>query len=68
MIYGDVAGGGFVAQEGMGAVYRSATPERLREVGRRYGAGYAVLYAETPWPTPSLYRNASFKAVSLAGP
>lgn len=64
-VYGDVRGGGFPALEAMEAGYRSRDPSATRAAGRTYGAEFAVLYADTPWPGPELYRNAAFKAVSL---
>jgi hypothetical protein len=66
--YGDVEGTGFTALHEMEAVYRASDPARLGQVGARYGATYAVLYADTPWPGPTLYRNADYKAVRLAAP
>lgn len=63
--YGDVEGSGFWGLDEMKASYRASDPARLRQVGRRYGATYAVLYSDTPWAGPTLYRNADYKAVRL---
>lgn len=65
--YGPLEGQGFAALDAMIAAYRGMTPERLRALGARYGARYAVLYAETPWPDAPLYENASFKIVRISG-
>jgi hypothetical protein len=65
VVYGDVPGGGFVAQEAMSRNYRSITPEKLAKLSTEFNAPYAVLYRETPWPGPVLYENNAFKAVSL---
>lgn len=65
VVYGDVPGGGFVAQEAMSRNYRSIEPEKLAHLSAEFNAPFAVLYRETPWPGPILYENYSFKAVSL---
>ena len=64
-VYGDVPGGGFVAHAAMDENYRSITPERLAQLSGQYNARFAVLDQETPWPGPVLYRNGTYKAVSL---
>ncbi|MBS1239703.1 MAG: hypothetical protein H6R45_409, partial [Proteobacteria bacterium] len=65
-LYGEGKGGGFSALNSMDRNYRESSPAALRSAGERFGADYAVLYAETPWPGPVLYRNAHYKAVRLA--
>ena len=65
VVYGDVRGGGFAAQQALSRNYRSITPEKLAQLSAEFNAPFAVLYRETPWPGPILYENDSFKAVSL---
>jgi hypothetical protein len=65
VVYGDVPGGGFVAQEAMSRNYRSIAPEKLAQLSAEFNAPFAVLYRETPWPGPILYENDAFKAVRL---
>ena len=65
VVYGDVPGGGFAAQQAISRNYRSITPEKLAQLSAEFNAPFAVLYRETPWPGPVLYENGSFKAVSL---
>ena len=62
-IHGPVDGGGFTALRAMKQVYRDGID--WSAVARRYGADYAVLHAETPWPGPILFENDSFKAIRL---
>lgn len=62
-IHGQIDGGGFIALRAMKQVYRNGID--WIAVARRYGADYAVLHAETPWPDPVLFENDSFKAVRL---
>ena len=64
-VYGDTPGGGFVAQAAMNQNYRSVTPEKMAQLSGAYGARFAVLDRETPWPGPILYENETYKAVSL---
>jgi hypothetical protein len=64
-LYGEVRGGGFPALHAMEANYRSADPVRLRQAAAHYGATYAVLEAQTPWPETALYSNAAYKVVRL---
>jgi hypothetical protein len=40
-------------------------PKRLRELGRRYGAGYLLVEAEPPLDLPELYRNKSYAVYRL---
>lgn len=65
-IYGHGEGGGFSALRAMDMNYRQSSPAALRATGARFGADYAVLYAQTPWPGAVLYQNAQYKAVRLA--
>jgi hypothetical protein len=41
--------------------YKVIDKERLNMIAQKYGADYAVLYAETPCDFPILYENKSFK-------
>lgn len=65
-LYGPISGQGFAALQVMRNNYGAATPETLAGTGARYDAGYAVLYAQTPWNGPVLYQNREYKAVALS--
>ncbi|WP_398286356.1 DUF6798 domain-containing protein [Sphingomonas daechungensis] len=67
-VYGDVPGGGFVAQHAMDANYRAMTREKAAQLSAEYRARFAVLDRETPWPGKPLYENGTYKAVSLETP
>ena len=42
------------------------SPQRLRELGRRYNADYLVVEAEPPLDLPELYRNKSYAVYRLS--
>jgi hypothetical protein len=63
--YGEVPGGGFAALARMETNHRGVSDQRLDAIARRYGASYAVLYADTPTRHPVLYENDSYKIVAL---
>ncbi|SLN75964.1 DUF6798 domain-containing protein [Ruegeria meonggei] len=65
-VHGPINSGGFTALREMARNYRNGID--WIAVAQRYGADYAVLYAETPWPGAVLFENSSFKAVRLNGP
>jgi hypothetical protein len=64
-LYGAVPGGGFAALRAMDQHYRNLKAAELRDVGRQFGAEFAVIRAATPWPGPVLYENGKFRAVRL---
>jgi hypothetical protein len=64
-VYGDVSGGGRLAEAGMKQNYRAVTREKMTQLSNEYRARFAVLNRETPWPGPILYENGTYKAVSL---
>ena len=47
----------------MDANYRNVNQAMLEDVGRAYGADFAVLYSDTPWAGEILHRNGRYKAV-----
>lgn len=63
--YGEVPGGGFPALARMDAHHRAVDDRRLAAIARRYGARYAVLYAQTRTQLPVLYENDTYKLVEL---
>ena len=62
-LYGPANGGGFNALNNMVNNFKTADERTLKAAMERYGADYAVLYAETPWQGDVLFQNETFKAV-----
>ncbi|GGY44504.1 hypothetical protein GCM10007148_11770 [Parvularcula lutaonensis] len=56
--------GGFRALRIMRRNYHAIDPVRLRRAMSRYGADFAVLYADTEWDGAVLYANEEFKVVA----
>ncbi|MGH0028601.1 MAG: DUF6798 domain-containing protein, partial [Myxococcota bacterium] len=63
--YGVEDGGGFPALERMDENHRQVDDAQLAEIAARYGASYAVLYAETRTERPVLYENDVYKLIEL---
>lgn len=66
--YGGTDGLGFDAARRMDARYHEIGEERILAVALKYGATYAVLYADTPTELPVIYRNDAYKVVRLNEP
>lgn len=65
-LYGPVSAGGFSGLSEMKASYRHVSEADLRNNARRWGAEYAVLYAETAFSSAPVYANSEYKIVRLA--
>jgi hypothetical protein len=65
-LYGATKNNGFVALRSMDENYRKVKQATLEKAARDYGADFAVLYADTPWPGEVLYQNKRYKAVRIA--
>lgn len=66
--YGEPEGGGFAAAHAMENRYRRITEDHLLRLRHKYGAGYAVLFADTPCSLPLLYADENHKLVAIAEP
>lgn len=63
--YGQPSGAGFQALPGFDANYRKISDQQLLELKERYGAGFAVLYLETPSQFPLVFENHTYKVVNI---
>ena len=64
--YGGTTKLGYEAVDEMDHGYHAITSERLTSIRSRYGADYAVLYADTPnLPLPVLYANSQYLLIDL---
>jgi hypothetical protein len=63
--YGPVSSAGFPAAREMDARYRKITDARMKEIGKRYGASFAVLYADTQTAYPVVATADGVKLVAL---
>lgn len=64
-VYGEVEGGGFEALQQMDDAWRAVDQQRLRQLARRYGADYALLYSETNTNLPVVFKNQAYQLVRL---
>ena len=63
--YGETESTGFPAAAEMEKNYKKITRERILSVANKYGASYAVLYAETPSEFPTEFENQTYKIVKI---
>lgn len=64
-VYGHVSRGGFKAAKELDAAYKSISDKKLKRLGERYGANFAVLYKETKSLLPVVYTDEVYKVVQL---
>ena len=63
--YGEVEGYGWEAVDEMQANYRHISDAQMLLVARKYGADFALLYANTPTGFPVLAENFRYKVVAI---
>lgn len=65
--YGPVYGHGQAAREEMAANYHRMTDAEVVHIARQYGAGYAILYADTATALPALGQTRDYRLVRVTG-
>ncbi len=64
-VYGATDRKGFAAAGELTERYRSISDAHLARVSRSYGAGYALLFLETPTDFPVIYEDENYRLVRL---